>query len=198
LGKKRRSEEGDILGLFGNLKGQRGTKGGNWFDAGHHVVEIQRVKQGETRKKVGMVAIECKVIDSSVHKAGELCSQIITNDKDPAAGNWADFLRVGYWEMSGDDVKDLPSETGKPPTEADHVDLTEEMESEVIGEGNLFAGLQLGLTTFVKPTQSGGKFTRHIWKSVGEARELIATARAGSNGVGDVDETDATEATPAA
>lgn len=164
------------MGLFGGIKGQRGSQGGVYFLPGNYVVEIQRCKTGKTRKEIDFFVAECKIVESDnpERKPGSSASFMVTLDKDPALGNIADFMRMGMWlQGRAAGLDDLPPE-------ADGIELDEGDADEICGEDNPFVGMEMGLEAYNKPTKAGNDFTRHKWLPPEIARANIELAAQGA------------------
>jgi hypothetical protein len=149
------------MGLFKDIKGARGTKGGLYFVPGNYLVLINRCKLGETRKGIDFFVAETKVVWSDVEerKPGSEPSYMVTMDKDPALGNVADFMRAGLAckavQQLGATIEDIG--------EIDEIELSEEEAEEIVGEANPLAGVVMALNAFNKPTAAGKDFTRVKW-----------------------------------
>jgi len=175
------------MGMFSDIKGRRGTQGGVYFQKGHFVVEINRVKKGNTRKNVGFFAAETTVIEQSSgatlntgpSEPGSKPAFFVTDDKDPFLDNVADFMRAIMWIMGNDaGIDDLPSSITEMEPEEDDVE-------EACGEENPYAGLIIGVEAFPVETRASTPekpkyYSRLKWMSADEARKNIAISKAGA------------------
>jgi hypothetical protein len=133
------------MGIFSGVREAKVTEGGRYIEPGNYIVEIQRCKEGETRKKVEFFVAECRILesDNSNMKPGEEASWMVTADKDATVGNLKHFAMAT---------------TGCTEDEVDEAGL-----KEIVSERNPLAGLKMRVYAYNKPTQAGKPFTRVKW-----------------------------------
>lgn len=143
------------MGLLSDIKGKRSSDGGVYFEPGSYLVEINRVKTGQTRKKKDYFAVECKILESSCKErpVGSDCTWMLLFEWDSTLGNVADFLRAAFFAKAEQDGEDIDAED---PSE---IDVDEDDAEEAIGEDQPLAGVQLRVVATNKKTNSGGDFT---------------------------------------
>jgi hypothetical protein len=163
------------MGLFADIKEAKGTEGGNYFEPGNYVVQIQKCKEGKTRSDKPFFAAECRIMESDNEEAkpGSLVSFFVLFDEYPelSLGNVADFMRAGlasYMVQNGiDDV----------PEDHNAIELDEATADEISGEENLLAGVYMNCFAFNKKTKGGNDFTRFKWTPIRKDQvEAIAAA----------------------
>lgn len=82
------------MGIFDKIKEASMMEGGAYVLPGIYRVQIDVCKQKETRKKIGMVAVEMRVLESSNpdRPPGSAMSWVVTADKDAFLSNIKQFL----------------------------------------------------------------------------------------------------------
>lgn len=157
------------MGLFANIKNQRGTQGGVYFTPGLYVAKINRVKLGETRKKEDFFVVECEIVesDSDERKPGSTVSWMVMFKHDAALGNIADFIRAGLWAYAVQNEQEPAAE------DFNDIEIDEESADEVTSEDNPFAGLLMKVEATNIKTRAGKDFTVVKWTPP-TAEELAA------------------------
>jgi hypothetical protein len=143
------------MGLFSGIQDAQATgQSGNYIKAGVHQLELKRCIQGQTRKKIGFMVAEFKVIKSDVHKPGEIVSYMATDDKDAFLGNCKSLfvaIVAAYGGLSMDQV--------------DHSSIDEELSDGITAEpGNAYAGVVLHCTAINVPTKAKTLYTKCLWE----------------------------------
>ena len=81
---------------YSGVKSAVPSAGGNYFSSGKHRVRISSVKelisQDPRKNKAALFVISCEIVSSTVHKAGEMKSQVINLNHQPALGNIKQFI----------------------------------------------------------------------------------------------------------
>ena len=187
------------MGIFQGrgMSKQYGNGGGNWAPPGKFRVRINRCI-GKKGYKGESAIVELEVVKAFLVKtrnpqnkdewiaaddpeklvpAGTKYSWVNKMDKGPAAGNVADFVRVGLCSMSIA-AGQLTDDSGQPLNldPKTFEDFTDEDVEAIFGEENGFAGLEMDLETFMIKTQAGGDFTKHVFAMVPELAEQLPKA----------------------
>ena len=141
------------MGIFATVADSKPTVGGKYFLPGNYLVEIQRCKEGETRKKIPFFVVECKIIqsDNPDMKVGTDCSWLVMMDKDAAPGNIKAFVMAAAG-VEEDEVDEAGCE-------------------EICSERQPLAGTKMRVEAYNKPTKAGMPFTRLNWELVEDASE---------------------------
>ena len=160
------------MGLFGGVKGQRGTQGGVYIDPGAFLLRVNQVKTFGTRQNAGAFCVETTILECSklatqgkhkLHVGGDV-SWMVTDDKEPFLGNVNDYCCAANSILLDE------------PVDADDID--EEDVEFIVGEQNPHAGLIIGCVGYNKPTKKGKDFTRVKWMTADEVRVKIKEAGA--------------------
>ena len=152
------------MGLFDNIKGARGTEGGQYFLPGTHLVRIQKCKQAQTRMGKDFFVAECEIVETNNEdmKIGSSYSFFVLFDEYPelSLGNVADFMNAGmasYFIQNGEEVP-----------EGFEVDT--DVAEAIAGEENILVGTLLNVEAFIKQTRAGKDFTKFKWTPVEPAQ----------------------------
>lgn len=132
------------MGMFDKIKEASVTEGGQYVLPGMYRAQINYCKQKTTRKGIGMVAVELRVLESTNpdRPVGSDMSWVVTMDKDAAMGNVKQFIAA----VMGID----PKEVDVPGAEM------------IFSEANPLKGKFIRISAFNKPTKEGKDFTR-VW-----------------------------------
>ena len=159
----RTEKTGGFFRNIGNVKAQQSTR---YEEAGHYIMRVECIKQGESRKGVDFIAIEktvLQVIDNEVinpitleksvgHRKGEEVTHMIMMDKDAAMPEFKSTLIA----LSGDDEEAI----------------TEEVCDMVVSDEQPLAGLVVEMVNTLVKTKSGGLFTKKNYKRVLTPQEV--------------------------
>jgi hypothetical protein len=162
------------MGIFSNIDSAKGSEKSNYFLPGVYTAEIQRCKQGRTRKGVDFFVAEFKLLESSnpERAAGSSVSYMVmlpAGDDEKmrlGLGNVADFMRAGLAAFA--------AQTEGVTMEPSTVPLDEETAEKVTGEENMLAGVVIKAEAFNAPTKAGTDFTRLKWFVVPGAVKKVA------------------------
>jgi hypothetical protein len=140
------------------------TPTSKYVTPGLHLVEIQKVKEGVTRKKRPFFVVEMKVLESSnekEHPIGTPMSWMVMCDQDAAAGNIKHFLGVAA-------DKDIKA-------------VTNEDAAESVSEENPFGGMKIRVMAVNIKTQSGNDSTKVTFMSAdtssADAQKALSSAQ---------------------
>lgn len=137
------------MGLFKGVESAKASLGGNYLRPGNYKVRVDRVKEGESRKNGGFIAVEMtilEIIDSATdrpHVLGEQTTYMYMTKFDSFLGNWKAFV-MGV-------------------TGCDESEVTEEESANIISDKQPFSGLICPLQTVNIVTRAGHDFTKAIW-----------------------------------
>ncbi len=151
------------MGIFDSADtNAKGTEGGVYYLPGNYVAEVERCKEGVTRKGIAFFVAETRVVKSDNPERPEGCrvSYMVQVTPDPdqkkmAEGNIMDFLRAGF-------AAKLLKEGGVR-MEPNDIPLSKEMCKDAVGEKNELVGVRVSLYAFNKKTKEGNDFTRTKW-----------------------------------
>lgn len=131
--------------IFEKIADAPPSAGGQYWEEGNFIVEVQVNKIIESTRKEGelIYIIECKCLKSDNEKVpvGSCRSHVINLSNYSAVNNVKNHLMAAL--------------------NCESEDISPDMVKECCSEENPLAGIQVKLETFVKPTQSGGDFTHH-------------------------------------
>lgn len=131
------------MGVFDGIEKAEVFTAGKYIQPGVFLAEIQKVKQGETRKKEGFFVVEMKVLESSSlkeHPIGTPMSWMVMMKHDAALGNIKHFLNVA----------------GEIPLE----EITKQDGEDAVSEANPFGGLKIRVVAVNIKTRAGKDFTK--------------------------------------
>jgi len=157
------------MGVFTNIKGAKGTEGGQYFVPGNYVVRIDRCKQAQTRMGKDFFAAECKILASDTEelRVGSTASFFVLFDEYPdlSLGNVADFMNSCMRSFAQQNNMDLP----------EGYEVDEEDAEAISGPPNTLAGTIIGVEAYNKKTRAGSDFTRFKWHpmSKSEAEKYV-------------------------
>lgn len=143
------------MGLFSGVEKAKASLGGNYLKPGNYRVRIDKVKQGESRKNGGFIAVEMTILEvlstteDKPHLPGEQATYMYMTKFDSFLGNWKAFV-MGVMDCN-------------------EAEVTEEESAKIIGETQPFSGLTVPVQAVNVKTKAGGDFTKAIW---GPAEEL--------------------------
>jgi hypothetical protein len=151
------------MGIFANIKGAKGTEGGNYFVPGNYVVRIERCKQDKTRMNKDFFAAECRILASDTEdlKVGSTASFFVLFDEYPelSLGNVADFMNAAMKSYFAQNSMQMP----------EGFEVDEEVADEISGEENILAGTLIAVEAFNKKTRADTDFTRFKWTPMTKA-----------------------------
>jgi len=150
------------MGLFDNIKGQRGTRGDSYFVPGVYEVEINRVKTGKTRKGDDYYVVETNILHSnnSDLPEGASASWMVLFRHESALGNIADFCRAAAYSLAKQNGADPGVKTYQD------IEIDSNSAEQSAGEDNPFAGVRLKAEAYNIKTRAGGDFTKLSWTPV--------------------------------
>ena len=147
------------MGLFGDIKGKRGTQGGVYFEPGLYLVEVNRVKLGKTRKGEDFFVVETKLLESDNENRpeGSSCSWMVMFKHDAALGNIADFCRAGLYACA------VQNEADPGVKHFEEIEIEDDDAEEICSEENPLAGTVLKVEAVNVKTRAGKDFTKVTW-----------------------------------
>lgn len=144
------------MGVFGGIEDAKATEGGNYLPEGLYDIELVRITVSKTRKGVPFMAVDFRILGSSVEKVkiGSVWNWYNGFDKEPALGN-AKAFAFAVLSCSG---------------KVDEADITEEVMEELCADSGIgVTGTKLKVQTTTVKTKAGGDFTKHQWYPAGAA-----------------------------
>jgi hypothetical protein len=147
----------------------RDTNRPDYFAPGHYLVALEALKEAISSKDQQTVfVLTARVLQSDQPSVppGSMRSQVIKpNTKAPGA--WANDLHSFMAAVC--------RAAGLPPHLAEDEATYQRA---FAGDGTAFAGLQMKVEATERPTQSGGVWTRIVWRTVEEGPEIRPQAPA--------------------
>ena len=129
------------MGVFDKIGGATYFEGGKYLMPGLHLIEVLKVKQGQTRQHRPYFVVECKIVESTnqkEHPIGTDASWMVMLDQDAAMGNIKHFVSVAS-QTPIDDVQAADAE-------------------DACSEANPLAGIRLrAIAVNIKTKKSGYK-----------------------------------------
>lgn len=143
------------MGLFGGIDKAQGNFGGNYIRVGTHMLEVLRIKIGNTRKGVAFMAVDFEVLETSnpEHVVGSTVNWFNGADKDGFLSN-AKSLAVAL----------LGSAAGEAVDENTVNEDT--MDALCADDGADVKGVKIKADAFLVDTKKGGKYTKILWEPV--------------------------------
>lgn len=101
------------MGIFGGIKEARYSEGGVYLLPGVYRLQVVVCKQLRTRTQKDAVVVEFKVLESSTPErpVGSSVSWMLTFDKEPAMGNFKQFLGVALKWINPAATEDMIDES---------------------------------------------------------------------------------------
>lgn len=148
------------MGMFDKIQEAKVTEGGVYILPGIYRCQILACKQFETRKKIGAVAVELRVLESSNpdRPIGSDMSWVATMDKDAAMGNIKQFVAAAM-AIKFEEVDPAGTEM-------------------IFSKDNPLKGQIIRVSAYNKPTQKGTDFTRVWWVNDAEGNAAVLAANA--------------------
>jgi hypothetical protein len=144
------------MGLFDGIDKARITEGGNYLKEGEFELEVTKALQGTTRKNIGFMAVQMKVLGTSTdkHKIGEIVDWYNAADKEGFLGNAKEWAKACLLNLL-------------PPGEVlDEATIDEPTLNSLLDKnGEMVQGMKLRVRVVLKPIKSkpGQFFSRHYW-----------------------------------
>jgi len=148
------------MGIFRGVENARVTEGGNYLEKGDYDLEIIKVVQDQTRKKVDFIAVTFKVIgsDNPKYKIGDIVDWFNGADKDAFLSNAKEFGKAGLQAISDAEIAEADI------TEAVMEELFPDQRQKDAPKSPLI-GYRVRCRVVPKPIKSkpGEFFSRHYW-----------------------------------
>lgn len=151
---------GTVSDFMARAKSARASGGGyNYFKAGQHLIRVNNITHGITRKKIGYVALEGTILwtnsaDGSM-RPGSVAHWMITADKDAFEGNLKRVIMAVH-NLTEDEVNGCTDEEWA------------EVGEDTIGQKQAGAGKLLSVRCVDKKSEKGNEYVLTLFDYFGD------------------------------